>query len=427
MYNNNINGESVPNKTDIVNETVIQQQSNEEQIPEVWSESVNGKELYQDLVRCFNQYLALQEFQAEALALWSIFSYCIEANNIAPKLLITSPEKRCGKTTLLDVLAGVTWKPLSASNVTPAVIYRVIEHIGGTLILDEADTFIKNNPELNGIINSGHRKSQAFVLRCDGDQHIPKKFSTWTPCVIAMIGKPTDTLVDRSITIEMKRKTSAEHVDRFSPIRCEEYFKKISSKIARWAEDNIEALKYSEPSMPSELNDRAGDNWRPLFAISDLLGENIKARSRVVAVELSKPQDTEENSSVGVKLLSNIHDMLMATSDSKITTQSILLYLHAIDDGPWAEWNRGRELTAAQLAKHLKPFNIRSKKLRIGSSTLNGYERFDFEDAFLRYLDGTCSTSVPDTMPPNRLNNNDCSSVPSMMVERPKATSIFDD
>src|SRR5690606_12160382 len=114
----------------------------------------------------------------EALALWSIFSYGFNASNIAPKLLIHSPEKRCGKTTLLDVLSELVWKPILASNITPAVIFRVIESVGGTIMIDEADTFIRNNSELAGIINSGHRKKHATVWRCDGDKSEPKAFST---------------------------------------------------------------------------------------------------------------------------------------------------------------------------------------------------------------------------------------------------------
>src|SRR5690606_7820556 len=97
-----------------------------------------------------------------------------------------------------------------ASNTTPAVIYRVIENTGGTIMIDEADTFIRNNTELAGIINSGHRKKYATVMRCEGDKHDVRAFSTWAPMVIAMIGKPQDTIVDRSIIITMRRKTEGE-------------------------------------------------------------------------------------------------------------------------------------------------------------------------------------------------------------------------
>jgi len=85
---------------------------NNEVVP--WHEPIDGTYLFQELVSVFKKYLALQKFQAEALSLWCIFSHCIDAGNIAPKLLVYSPEKKCGKTTLLDVLMFLVWKALAS-------------------------------------------------------------------------------------------------------------------------------------------------------------------------------------------------------------------------------------------------------------------------------------------------------------------------
>jgi hypothetical protein len=63
-----------------------------------------------------------------------------------------------------------------------------VEKYRPTLLIDEADTFLGDHDELRGIINSGHRRSSAFVLRCDGDDQEPKSLSTWCPKAIALIG-----------------------------------------------------------------------------------------------------------------------------------------------------------------------------------------------------------------------------------------------
>jgi putative DNA primase/helicase len=57
----------------------------------------------------------------------------------SPRLSISSPTKGCGKTTLLDVLSRLVLRPLLASNVTPAAVFRVIEKYNPCF--DEADTF----------------------------------------------------------------------------------------------------------------------------------------------------------------------------------------------------------------------------------------------------------------------------------------------
>ena len=78
---------------------------------EQWPDPVDGRAVFDALVAAFKRYVVLQRYQAETLALWCLFSHTFNAGNIAPKLLIYSPEKRCGKTTLLDVLVNVVWKP----------------------------------------------------------------------------------------------------------------------------------------------------------------------------------------------------------------------------------------------------------------------------------------------------------------------------
>lgn len=365
-----------------------------QQEAEPWHEKVDGLELFNDLVAAFGKYLALQKYQAEALALWSIFSYCIDAANIAPKLLIYSPEKRCGKTTLLDVLVNIVWKPLPASNISPAVIYRVIESIGGTIFFDEADTFIRNNPEIKGIINSGHRRSMAFVLRCDGENHEPRQFSTWAPNIIAMIGKPADTIVDRSILIQMKRKKPGDAVQRFIPHKAEPELKTLASKIARWREDNFMALCGSDPETPAGLNDRAADNWRPLLAIADLIGGDCPETARLAAMSLTESEQDEDNTSIGVMLLADIKDIFEARKTGKISTEDLLFDLHAIEERPWLEWSRGQAITSRQIARHLKPFDVAPRTLRMGYKTQKGYELEQFKDAFDRYLSNLSVTAL---------------------------------
>jgi hypothetical protein len=64
-------------------------------------------------------------------------------------------------------------------------------------LIDEADTFLKENDELRGILNTGHRRG-GQVTRTIGDDHEPRQFSTWAPVAIAMIGRLPDTLEDRA-------------------------------------------------------------------------------------------------------------------------------------------------------------------------------------------------------------------------------------
>jgi hypothetical protein len=95
----------------------------------------------------------------------------------------------------------------------PAAIFRVVEAWTPALSIDEADTFLSGNDELRDIINSGHTKSGAFVVRTVGDDHEPKKFSTRAPMAIAMIKAPPGTILDRSIVVRLRRRLPGEWVD----------------------------------------------------------------------------------------------------------------------------------------------------------------------------------------------------------------------
>jgi len=92
-----------------------------------YPDPVTGDQLLQELEKVFGQFLKLPAGAAEAMALWVVHTYALEAANISPILCLTSPEKRCGKTSALDLLHNLVSKPLSAANVTPAALFRSVE------------------------------------------------------------------------------------------------------------------------------------------------------------------------------------------------------------------------------------------------------------------------------------------------------------
>src|SRR6516165_9571984 len=129
---------------------------------------------------------------------------------ISPRLAVLSPVKRCGKTTLLDVLARLVLHPQAAANITAAVTFRLIEKHRPTLLVDEADSFLRDNEELRGNLNAGHRRG-GTVLRSVGDEHEPRAFSVYGAVAIALIGSLPDTLVDRSIAVNLVRRLASEN------------------------------------------------------------------------------------------------------------------------------------------------------------------------------------------------------------------------
>ena len=114
------------------------------------------------------------------------------------------------------------------------------------LFRSEADTFLPSNNDMRGILDSGHRRSNAWVLRTVGDNHTTKRFSTWSPKSIAQIGTLPPTLASRSIIIRLRRMPPTERV---TPLRHErrDHLVPIKRQLIRWANDNRGPLRISDP------------------------------------------------------------------------------------------------------------------------------------------------------------------------------------
>jgi len=365
---------------------------------------VNGCQLMSLIVDTIRHYLVLPPYAADAIALWVLRAHLHDLFDVNPRLAILSPEKRCGKTTLLEILEHLVPRALMASNVTPSVIYRVIEAERPTLLIDEFDSFKDVHEELRGILNSGHRRAGARVIRTVGDDHEPRSFSTWCPMIVAAIGQLPATLADRSIIIPMQRRARGEKVSRLrwaSPQgeALRSSLDMLARGCARWVADHIEQLQIPQADPPSELHDRAADNWTPLLAIAEILENPWPARARKAALCLSG-QDATDWEGDGVQLLTDICALFSETDLDRIGSTDLCDRLTALEERPWSEWRRGKPLSPAQLSRLLRPFEVRSRNLKQpDGSVLKGYLREDFEDAFSRYLPSPAEISFSNRYP----------------------------
>jgi len=356
-----------------------------------WPHPVAGDELLNELTASVRLFLSLPDHAAPAIALWVIYTYCVVAyGHIAPTLAITSPEKRCGKSTLLGWLYRVVEKPMLAANITAAAIFRAIDAWSPTLLIDEADSFLgETGDELRGILNSGHTRETAWVARVVGDEHEPRQFSTWGAKAIALIGKLEgrySTLADRSVEIQLRRRLPTDKVTKLRHADAE-HFERLAAKCFRFSLDHGVAIGKARPDIPEALNDRAADNWEPLLAVADLAGGRWPRLARSTAMALSGGADDDSGHGIGVQLLTDLRRYFEKNSAvASHSTIDILNYLVGIDDAPWSSYAKGKHMTPRHLSRVLKPYGVVPHPIRIGATVAKGYEVADFRDAFARYL-----------------------------------------
>src|SRR5262245_28847255 len=177
---------------------------------------VDGAALLDRLRQIFRRYIVLPKGADIALALWVLHAWTYDAGDISPFMVLVSPTKRCGKTSVLIILYYVTPRSELASNISASAVFRYIQETRPTLLIDEADTFVRDNEEMRGILNSGHTKAAAHVIRnveINGE-HKPRRFTPCAPKAIATIRALADTLEDRAIVITLQRKPKAAVVAR---------------------------------------------------------------------------------------------------------------------------------------------------------------------------------------------------------------------
>jgi putative DNA primase/helicase len=190
----------------------------------------------------------------------------------------------------------------------------------------------------------------------------------------------------------MRRKKPDEKPERLRSDRVFEDFKHLRQKALRWTNDNIRRLTDSDPLIPSELNDRARDSWRPLLAIAELAGMKWAEYGRASAVKLC---ETKGETSKLALLLSDIRNIFKQAQVSRMASGDICARLSVIEEHPWPELRDGKPITARQLARLLEPLEIRPRQYRAGETIVRGYDLEDFTDGFSRYLaDGSDASGI---------------------------------
>jgi hypothetical protein len=324
----------------------------------------------------------------DAVVLWIAASHGQPAWAHAPRLVIRAPEKRCGKSRLLDVVEGTCYSPLITVNASTPAVYR---SIGGddppTILLDEADTIFggkqaEANEDLRGLLNAGHQRNRP-TIRWNQQKQQVERIATFAMAALAGIGQMPDTIEDRAVVVKMRRRAPAERVAPFRQRRDGPALRQVASDLTTWIRGNIVELEQAEPSMPVE--DRAADTWEPLIAVADLAGGNWPDRARRAAQALHAAREGDTEYSDRLRLLIDCRTVFGGFDAMPSTV--LLDRLKALPESPWADYNGGAGLSAMKLGVLLKEYEISSRTIRFPTPVgqVKGFHRGAFIDAWDRY------------------------------------------
>ncbi|MFC7935217.1 DUF3631 domain-containing protein [Streptomyces sp. NPDC057387] len=342
-----------------------------------------------------------------AVTLWDAHAHLLDCFDSTPRIAFLSPEPGSGKTRALEIVETLVPQPMTAVNASAAALFRSVSSGNGkpTILFDEIDTVFGpkagDNEELRGFLNAGHRRT-GVTYRCigDGGQQSVQAFPSYCAVAVAGLGSLPDTIMSRSVVIRMRRRARNEKVEPFRARVHEAEGHKLRDRLATWTEQARPSVVDAWPDMPEGVTDRPADVWEPLLAIADAAGGTWPDRAREACVTLVTASKANDKGSLGVRLLTDLRDHVMAGID-RLPTVAILDRLNALDDAPWADLH-GKPLDNRRLSKMLAEYMtadnepIASRNIKTAGSVLKGYYAADLWDAWARY----CPPPPESPLPP---------------------------
>jgi hypothetical protein len=319
---------------------------------------------------------------AVAVTLWIAFAWMHEIAVHSPILEFTSADSDCGKTTMCGVLKYLTPRAYAAAELTGPNLYRFVDHLKPTLIIDDADRLFERKPDLVHIVNVSWTRGTKIPRQ---DRGRTRWFDPFCPKVVAGVGillpKATKT---RCITVKLLPKLSSEKVEDFNHVD-DDTFVTLRRKFARFAADHAAALKDANPAM-SGFNNRAKMNWRLQIAIADLADGKWPKLARAAAIKLSRERDEP---SQGKRLL-RAFQIMFAQHGPLLTSKQVEESLPLIDE-EWGNYkDRGRAINRWEIAVLLRPYGIRPGVIHPrGRPADRGYDESWFTTAFRHFLPET--------------------------------------
>jgi hypothetical protein len=340
-----------------------------------------GAALLTEVEQFICSYIVLPKAARLPFSAWIFATHCFDLFDVFPYMAVTSPVPACGKSKLLELAGMLSANALPASNISEAALFRTISDERPTLFLDEAEWLREKSERaqiIRNILNAGHR-ANSVVIRCEksGERNT---FNVFCPKAIACIGSLTDTLESRSIHIAMQKRATNEKIRRFRYANIRKEAEPLRERIAAFVTASRKAIGGAYASLPDLpfLDDRAADNWSPLFAVVNLIdplrGRDLKQDAMTLCASRADMVDD----CLPLRLLSDFATVARTRQEDVIATSILIMGAMQIEEAPWG---REVDLTPRKVAKWLRGFSIWPTR----KESYRGYERGTILAAARRY------------------------------------------
>ncbi len=303
---------------------------------------------------------------ADILSLWIMGTYLFPIFDAFPYIYLVGV-KRSGKTKTLLLIEKLAFNAILSSNISPSVLFRIVEAKRCTLALDESEQLSDKTKkeELRELLNSGYKQgAPAYRVKkgAKGNFEI-ESFEIYSPKAIANISGLDNVLEDRSITITMVRTNNPEK-GNLAVTEGSENWQYLRSLLYIFALDyakEIAGFYHSDPEVNALLN-RQNELWRPLLCIAKLLDKDLPGTFEQIKEEaIRRAQETSGSDleDFDAAVLLALRELTSTSSLGYITNKEIKQRA-----SEFLEEDQKQYFTSRGVGAALKRFGIIGKKVQ---------------------------------------------------------------
>ncbi|MCH8239923.1 MAG: hypothetical protein IIB62_07710, partial [Proteobacteria bacterium] len=236
-------------------------------------------ELVEDVRAYIHRYVDVSEEFERTAAYYVLFTWIFDSFNELPYLRLQG-NYGSGKTRFLQTAGSLCYRPIFASGAsTVSPIFHLLDSVGGTLIIDEADfRFSDEKAEMTKILNSGNIAGMP-VLRAEmrrQREFDPRVFNVFGPKIIAMRGEFEDAgLESRFITERTGGRKLREDIPINLPLSYRHEALALRNKLLMFRFRNWGRYAPDESLVDRSIEPRLNQMFAPLLSIV----EDRQARS----------------------------------------------------------------------------------------------------------------------------------------------------
>ena len=252
---------------------------------------VSTGEIYKEVLDSFKKFIWLKhEEDYHVLASFTLATYVYRIFMAFPYLWING-NKSSGKSTTMGIMHSLAFQAQYTSNIKPASVFRTVDVLRPTFLIDEAEFLREGNfnfNELIGLFNDGYKKG-ASVKRIigEGESMRTGSFDVYCPKALASIKPISPILASRCIKIELIS-ANQKQVSEINSLKLdykyavEQLFPNIRNRLFCWMLQHFchVNIQYEHTIKTTakidKMTGREFELWTPLFTIGILADADIK-------------------------------------------------------------------------------------------------------------------------------------------------------